>query len=138
MAGPPRQAQSYRGHRQCMSLSQFLRVLSEPSEALGGVCLLIVGPEHEVSQSDVVLDILQLLQRQLVHQQPCWLLFSREARRHTASLQLPSQPIARVFFVPKILHKPDCSTPICKHPKGCDRRPPVLQVLGLDTLVNLQ
>lgn len=133
----PPWAQAYRGYRQCMSLSQLVCVLSKPSEALRGLGLLIVGPEHELSQSNAVLDILQILQLKPVHQQPYWLCFAREARRDTASLQLPSQPVACVFSVPKILHKPDCLTPVCKHPKGYDRRLAIIQVLGLDTVVDL-
>lgn len=58
----PPWAQPYRGYRQCMSLSQLVCVLSKPSEALRGLGLLIVGPEHELSQFNAVLDILQILQ----------------------------------------------------------------------------
>ncbi len=67
-----------------MSLSQFLYVLSKPSEAWRGLCLLIVGPEHELTQANAALHILQLLQCQLVYQQPCWLFYTREASHKPA------------------------------------------------------
>lgn len=47
---------------QAVHVSQLLCVLSKPSEALRGLGLLIVGPDHELSQSNAVLDILQILQ----------------------------------------------------------------------------